>query len=219
HGPNIDEPLSAEIRNNRIYYHADGLGSITAITNHMGMTIQKYDYDAFGNIKFTPFPIWIKQPYMYTAREYDNETGLYYYRARYYDAKAGRFVTKDPIGFDGGINIYAYVNNNPINRTAPTGLYPGPCGNENNKWVPDYPLGYDFRIPCIAHDECYGCVGARSGKSRVICDLEFLWNMTKKCYSYFPFTSLCMRAAITYFVAVRAGASDAYDDGRKCCNK
>jgi RHS repeat-associated protein len=124
HGPNIDEPLSAEIRNNRIYYHADGLGSITALTNYMGVAIQRYDYDAFGNIKCSPFPIWIKQPYTYTGREFDTETGLYYYRARYYDAQAGRFIQKDPIGFAGGdINLYNYVGNAPVNRTDPTGLY------------------------------------------------------------------------------------------------
>lgn len=127
YGPNIDEPLSAEIRNNRIYYHADGLGSITSLTNHMGMTIQKYDYDAFGNIKFTPYPIWIKQPYMFTAREFDSETGLYYYRARYYDPKVGRFVTKDPIGFGDGFNQYVYVKDNPTTLTDPTGLVVKRC--------------------------------------------------------------------------------------------
>jgi RHS repeat-associated protein len=90
----------------------------------MGMTVQKYDYDAFGNIKFTPYPIWIKQPYMFTGREYDPDTGLYYYRARYYDSKAGRFITRDPIGFGGGdYNLYAYVGNNPVNLIDPWGLH------------------------------------------------------------------------------------------------
>ena len=106
HGPNTDEPLSAVINNNRIYYHADGLGSITTLTNQMGITVQKYEYDSFGNILCLPFPAWIIQPYTYTARELDTDTGLYYYRARYYDPKAGRFVTKDPIGFRVGIIIY-----------------------------------------------------------------------------------------------------------------
>jgi RHS repeat-associated protein len=59
---------------------------------------------------------------MYTAREYDNETGLYFYRARYYDPKAGRFITKDPIGFAGGdYNLYAYVGNNPLSAIDPSG--------------------------------------------------------------------------------------------------
>ncbi len=121
HGPNIDEPLSAEIKNTRIYYHADGLGSITTLTNHMGHKVQQYDYDSFGNIKSTPF--WIKQPYTYTGREYDYDTGLYYYRARYYDPSIGRFTTRDPIGFGGGINRYSYVNNSPLNYVDPLGLF------------------------------------------------------------------------------------------------
>jgi RHS repeat-associated protein len=50
----------------------------------------------------------------FTGREYDPETGLYYYRARYYDPKIGRFVSQDPIGFLGGNNFYAYVENNPV---------------------------------------------------------------------------------------------------------
>jgi len=88
----------------------------------MGHKVQQYDYDAFGNIKCTPFPHWIKQPYTFTGREFDSDTGLYYYRARYYDPKVGRFVTRDPIGFKGGINQYAYAGNNPVNWTDPTGL-------------------------------------------------------------------------------------------------
>ncbi len=120
HGPNIDEPLAAEINNTRVYYHADGLGSITTLTNHMGHKVQQYNYDSFGNIKSTPF--WIKQTYTYTGREYDPETGLYYYRARYYDPQAGRFITRDPIGFGGGINQYVYTKSNPISATDPYGL-------------------------------------------------------------------------------------------------
>jgi len=58
----------------------------------------------------------------YTGREFDRETGLYYYRARYYDPESGRFYTEDPLGFRAGINFYAYVDNNPINANDPTGL-------------------------------------------------------------------------------------------------
>ncbi|MBN2653812.1 MAG: RHS repeat-associated core domain-containing protein [Nitrospirae bacterium] len=59
----------------------------------------------------------IKQPYAFTGREYDQETGLYNYRARYYDVNTGRFVSKDPIGFSAGdVNLYRYVGNNPVNR-------------------------------------------------------------------------------------------------------
>lgn len=61
-------------------------------------------------------------PFRYTARESDTETGLYYYRARYYDFQVGRFMGEDPAGFDAGVDFYAYVRNNPIIFIDPTGL-------------------------------------------------------------------------------------------------
>jgi len=64
-------------------------------------------------------------PFQYTARESDPETGLYYYRARYYDPAAGRFTGEDPIGFDAGVNFFAYLRNIPTNWTDPFGLRPG----------------------------------------------------------------------------------------------
>ena len=122
HGPGIDEPLAADIhQEGRIYYHADALGSIVALTDNHGQKVQNYEYDAFGNMKNQGKRI--NQPFTYTAREYDAETGLYYYRARYYDPKAGRFITRDPISFAGGdVNFYAYVANNPVNFIDPEGL-------------------------------------------------------------------------------------------------
>jgi RHS repeat-associated protein len=118
HGPNIDEPLAVQQRTNTYYYHADGLGSITALSNSSGNIVQTYSYDSFGNMTATGN---IRQPYAFTGREYDAETSMYFYRARYYDPKVGRFVTKDPIGFAGGINVYAYVENNPVRFKDPKG--------------------------------------------------------------------------------------------------
>jgi RHS repeat-associated protein len=60
--------------------------------------------------------------YAYTGREWDKETGLYYYRARYYDPMEGRFVSRDPIGYKGGTNLFSYTSNNPISYNDPTGL-------------------------------------------------------------------------------------------------
>ena len=126
HGPNIDEPLAVQQGTNTYYYHADGLGSITALSNTSGNIVQTYSYDSFGNMTATGN---IRQPFTYTAREYDYATGMYFYRARYYDPTVGRFVTKDPIGFKGGINVYAYVSNNPVNNNDPLGLCDKCCKN------------------------------------------------------------------------------------------
>lgn len=120
HGLNIDEPLAVQQGTVNYFHHADGLGSIVALTNASGSAVQTYSYDSFGN---TTISDGISQPYAYTAREYDTETGLYFYRARYYDPRAGRFLTKDPIGFAGrDVNLYAYVGNNPIIFADPLGL-------------------------------------------------------------------------------------------------
>jgi len=73
--------------------------------------------DAYGNIEAGS-----PTTHAFTGREWDPETGLYYYRARYYDPKLGRFISEDPIGFDGGVNFYGYVGGNPVNRVDPTGL-------------------------------------------------------------------------------------------------
>lgn len=122
HGLNIDEHLAVQQDTTASFYHADGLGSIVALTNTAGAVVQTYSYDSFGNV--TPTGT-ITQPYAFTGREYDYETGLYFYHARYYDPKAGRFVMKDPIGFDGGdVNLYGYVGSNPVNFTDSLGLRP-----------------------------------------------------------------------------------------------
>lgn len=119
HGSGIDEPLALERGGSFYYYHADGLGSITAITNAAKQIVQSYEYESFGLVKpSTNFA----NSYTFTGREWDKETGLMYFRGRIYDMREGRFIQKDPIGIKGGINLYNYVKNNPINHTDPTGL-------------------------------------------------------------------------------------------------
>lgn len=83
HGPGIDEPLVMEKGGASFFYHADGLGSITEITNQSGTVVQAYTYSSFGKIESQLDPNFV-QPYTFTAREFDSETGLYFYRARYY---------------------------------------------------------------------------------------------------------------------------------------
>jgi RHS repeat-associated protein len=161
HGPGIDEPLALTTAKESYYYHADGLGSIVAMTDASGKVVQTYEYDSFGNLK--DLKNRIKQPYSYTGREYDRETNLYYYRARYYDAQVGRFVSKDPISFAGGdVNLYGYVQNNSVNSVDPMGLYwfrqawqtpgvvgrrgtPVPPGGPISEFIERYvPAGYKF---------------------------------------------------------------------------
>jgi len=104
------------------YYQADGLGSITSLSSGAGALAQTYTFDSFGNQ--TASSGSLTNPFRYTGRESDPETGLYYYRARYYDSAAGRLIGEDPIGFDGETNFYLYVDNDPNDWTDPLGLRP-----------------------------------------------------------------------------------------------
>ena len=103
------------------YYQRDGLGSITEITNQSGSVVQRYAYSSFGKIE-SQLDANFVQPYTFTARELDQESGLYYFRSRFYDSALGRFISEDPKGFAAGVNFYGYVNSNPTGRVDPYGL-------------------------------------------------------------------------------------------------
>ncbi|MFO0697905.1 MAG: RHS repeat-associated core domain-containing protein [Nitrospira sp.] len=120
HGPGIDEPIAVTKGSATFFYHQDGLGSVTDLTDSAGATAKSYAYDAYGNILESPGTI--EQPYTYTGREFDSESGLYYYRARSYDSIIGRFIEKDPIGLAADVNTYSYVGNDPVNWIDPQGL-------------------------------------------------------------------------------------------------
>jgi len=136
---NIDEPLAMLRSGATSFYHADGLGSITSLTNSSGALSATYTFDSFGNLASSTGTL--TNPFRYTAREFDTETNLYFYRARYLDPLVGRFVREDPIRFQGGINFYAYVGNDATNHFDSSGNAPdGPCLDMDKflKWLDDH---------------------------------------------------------------------------------
>ena len=100
----------------------------------------------------------------YTGREWDKETGVYYYRARYYDPMDGRYISKEPVGFKDGISIYSYTKNNPINHADPSGLT-GASGSWSNGsgWggteQQNLVCSDDLDAACQQHDACYATNG------------------------------------------------------------
>jgi RHS repeat-associated protein len=120
YGPGVDEPLVGQRQPKIFYYEADGLGSITSLTDPTGAVAATYTYDSFGFMTASTGSAtnWFR----YTGRQFDSTGGLYYYRARYYDPLSGRFLSEDPIRFQGGINFYAYVRDNPTGFSDPSGL-------------------------------------------------------------------------------------------------
>ena len=98
----------------------DGLGSTLALVDDTGTLQTQYTYDPFGNTIVSGAAGTNSSKY--TGRE-DDDTGLYYYRARYYSPSLQRFISEDPLAFGGGdVNLYAYVGNNPVNFVDPSGL-------------------------------------------------------------------------------------------------
>ncbi|MFC1524959.1 RHS repeat-associated core domain-containing protein [Planctomycetota bacterium] len=127
-GNGIDEVLTMDRNSETYYYHENSLGSIYAVTTGTGGVAERYSYDAYGNVTFmdanynTIPQSAIGNDYLFTGRRYDPETGLYFYRARYYSAEMGRFVNRDPVGYNDLFNLYTYVRNNPLYFIDPFGL-------------------------------------------------------------------------------------------------
>ncbi|HEY0625546.1 MAG TPA: RHS repeat-associated core domain-containing protein [Allosphingosinicella sp.] len=129
HGPGMDEPLvqyDYDSAGNaaRRFLHVDERGSIVAHTDSTGGILHTLSYDEFGAPAATN-----QSRFQYTGQTWLPEVGLYYYKNRMYDPKLGRFLQPDPIEYEAGMNLYAYVKGDPVNLKDPLGLLPGDCAN------------------------------------------------------------------------------------------
>jgi len=135
YGSYIDEILTMDRAGQVYYYHQNALWSVEVITDATAAIVEQYAYDAYGRVMVTDAagaPVsentWgtahsaIGNPYLFTGRRLDEEAGLYYYRARYYDADKGRFLQRDPLVYVDGMNVYVYVKNGPTISVDPEGM-------------------------------------------------------------------------------------------------
>lgn len=142
YGPGIDQPIcmiDVEHSSATHYYHFDALGSVVGLSNVSGNIAEVYEYSAYGQVGASD-PNHLNL-FMFTGREFDKESGLYYYRARFYSPEVGRFLQNDPVGYQAGMNLYRYCRNNPVNLTDPFGLDPCVC------------------VDVCTGDPCGGCLG------------------------------------------------------------
>jgi RHS repeat-associated protein len=101
-------------------YLYDGKGNVTALIDSFQTISATYTYDTFGNLMAKTGTL--DQPYQFSTKPYDEKTGLSYYGYRFYSPTIGRWINRDPLGEKGGINLYGFVGNNPVNWVDSMGL-------------------------------------------------------------------------------------------------
>jgi RHS repeat-associated protein len=164
----IDEPVIKHGTGGAAFFHQNSLWSVTALTNAAGSPIERYAYDAYGELSIldpTGLPLSeqvsaVANLLTYTGRTHDRQTGLYYYRARFNDSVLGRFISRDPLHSSVRGNAYEALTSNPTRRVDPTGniaVSPGhmeskvTCGDEDDNrgliWS-QYKFTLDNGAPC-----------------------------------------------------------------------
>jgi RHS repeat-associated protein len=145
YGPSIDERIlmysgsgtSASAKN---YYYSDQQKSTVAVADGNGVVSETATYSPFGESSNTT-----GNPFKFSGRRYDPESGLYFFRARYYSPKLGRFLQTDPVGYKEDLGLYSFVGGDPLNRADPSGKespcfsLPHGCGDPppTPKWMRD----------------------------------------------------------------------------------
>ncbi len=112
----LDTPFSMTYDGETYYYVTDGNKNVMSLIDAAGTKAAEYVYDPFGRLLSSTGSLAEINPFRFSSEYHDDETGLVYYNYRYYSPELGRWISRDPIEEEGGVNLYAMVGNNPVNR-------------------------------------------------------------------------------------------------------
>ena len=112
----LDTPFSMMYDGETYYYVTDGNKNVMSLIDAAGTKVAEYVYDPFGRLLSSTGEFAEINPFRFSSEYHDDETGLVYYNYRYYSPELGRWISRDPIEEEGGVNLYAMVGNNPVNR-------------------------------------------------------------------------------------------------------
>ena len=118
----LDVPVSMAYDGNTYYYVTDGNKNVTGLLDQAGNRVAEYVYGPFGQLLGAEGELAEVNPFRFSSEYADDETGLVYYNYRYYNAKLGRWIKRDSIEEEGGMNLYGIVANNMINNIDENGL-------------------------------------------------------------------------------------------------
>lgn len=188
YGPGIDNVLAMTVHTNSTtntyYFLKDHLGTVHTVVDNTGATVESYTYDAWGNVTARnafgqPIPATrIGNRYLFQGREYSWQTGLYYFRARWYDPNTARWLSKDPIRIAGGLNQYVFCGGNAVCFTDPLGLYEYGTANWFVGWLHELnPFNMDGSI----NNQFAGGWAMLLGDMEVAADLSGYGQLEEAC--------------------------------------
>ena len=112
----LDTPFSMMYDGETYYYVTDGNKNVMSLIDAAGTKVAEYVYDPFGRLLSSTGSLAEINPFRFSSEYHDDETGLVYYNYRYYSPELGRWISRDPIEEEGGVNLYAMVENSPVNK-------------------------------------------------------------------------------------------------------
>ena len=112
----LDTPFSMTYDGETYYYVTDGNKNVMSLIDAAGTKAAEYVYDPFGRLLSSTGELAEINPFRFSSEYHDDETGLVYYNYRYYSPELGRWISRDPIEEEGGVNLYAMVENSPVNK-------------------------------------------------------------------------------------------------------